>query len=59
MRRALGLLPLPVSRGPRDACVAGWLNGERVGVIGVNITHLPVAVVLFEHLSKLSRRSAN
>ena len=27
--RALGLLPLPVSRGPRDACVAGWLNGER------------------------------
>jgi hypothetical protein len=28
-------------------------------LIGVNITHLPVAVVLFEHLSKLSRRSAN
>jgi len=34
MRRALGLLPLPVSGGPRDACVAGWLNGERVGVRG-------------------------
>ena len=34
-------------------------GGERAGVIGVNITHLPVAVVLFEHLSKLSRRSAN
>jgi hypothetical protein len=43
----------------RSDSLSPLLGGERAGVIGVNITHLPVAVVLFEHLSKLSRRSAN
>jgi hypothetical protein len=31
MTRALGPLLLPVSRGPRDASVAGWQRGEGWG----------------------------
>jgi integrase len=41
---------------PRRSLMELW---SEYCLIGVNITHLPVAVVLFEHLSKLSRRSAN